>query len=471
MEELLKLILSDPKSAIAKIKLKTKDPQKITAYKKELKEFDRTQRQTQVGNIQKDKTVGTGEKSKLVRAVRIPINFAKKIATTSTSFEVGKPVTLIPSIENDLTKLISLIWKTNRIDAAIQKLVYLKKTETQGALNFYISDMKQDGIFNKILAKLGLNAKKEIKTKVLDNSKGTMTPYFDANGDMVLFMWEYQTQKLDEKTVNNVQIWDASKSYIINDADGTLKLISSLPHGFDRIPIVYVSQEEPEWFDVKELIDRFEVAISKGGGANDRTAHPILATYGEITALPDKDDDGKVINLAMKKDEDGKYVHGDAKFVESSGGNESHKNELELIWKLIFSISQTPDLSFDNLKSLGNTSGVALKLMFLDAIIKAMSNEGENRTMIERIINILISGSITTTNIGLKKDATDLYYDINFNSILPDDLESASNIIKGLKEAGLLSTETSIKMLNMVENPTEEIEKIKSESTQPNPSV
>lgn len=471
MEELLKLILSDPKSAIAKIKLKSKNAEKITEYRKELKEAERKLRDTQVGNIQKDKPIGTGEKAKLVKAVRIPINFAKKISTTATSFEVGKPVTLLPSVENDLTSLLSLIWKTNRIDAAIQKLVYLKKTETQGALNFYISDIKQDGLFNKILATLKLKAAKEIKVKVLDNTKGTMTPYFDENGNMVLFMWEYQTQSLEEKTINNVQIWDEKTSYIVNDADDTMKLISNLAHGYDRIPIVYVSQDEPEWFDVKDLIDRFEVAISKGGGANDRTAHPILATYGEILSLPDKDDDGKVINLAMKKDEDGKYVHGDAKFIESSGGNESHKNELELIWKLIFSISQTPDLSFDNLKSLGNVSGVALKLMFLDAIIKAMSNEGENRTMIERTINILISGVVTTTNISLKKQSEDLYYDIIFNSILPDDLQTASSIITSLKEAGLLSTETSIKMLNMVENPTDELEKIKAETTEAKPVV
>lgn len=471
MEELLKLIVTDRKSAIAKIKLKAKDAAKIAEYRKELKEADRTIRPEQVGNIQKDKTVGQGEKSKQVKAVRIPVNFAKKISTTSTSFEVGKPVTLLPSVESDLTKLIALIWKSNRIDALIQKLVYLKKTETQGALNFYIADIKQDGWFNKILAKLGLKAAKEIKTKLLDNTAGVMTPYFDGNGNMILFMWEYQTKNLQEKTINNVQIWDENISYIINDADGTMKLISKLPHGFDRIPIVYVSQDQPEWFDVKELIDRFEVAISKGGGANDRTAHPILATYGEILSLPDKDDDGKVINLAMKKDDDGKYVHGDAKFIESSGGNESHKNELELIWKLIFSISQTPDLSFDNLKSLGNVSGVALKLMFLDALIKAMSNEGDNRTMIERILNILMSGIVTTTNVSMKSQANELYYDINFNSILPDDLQSAADIIKGLKEAGLLSTETSIKMLNMVENPTEELEKIKSEKTETTPTV
>lgn len=471
MEELLKLLISDPKSAIAQIKLKSKDAALITNYRKEFKEADRTLRPTQVGNIQKDKTIGSGEKATLVKAVRIPINFTRKIVSTATAFEVGKPVTLIPSIENDLTKLISLIWKTNRIDSIINKLVSLCKKETQGALNFYIVDIKPDGILNKILTSLKLKASKEIKTKLLDNTSGTMTPYFDENGNMTLFMWEYQTVDAKEKTINNVQIWDASTAFIYNDATGTMSLISKLPHGFDRIPIVYVSQEEPEWYIVKDLIDRFEVAMSKGGDANDRTAHPILLTIGKIDSLPGKDDNGKVINLPMVKDDDGKYVNGDAKFLESSGGNESHKNELELIWKLIFSISQTPDLSFDNLKSLGNTSGVALKLMFLDAIIKAMGNEGENRTMIERIINILISGTVTTTNTNFKALATELFYDIKFNSILPDDLQAASSIITSLKDAGLLSQQTAIKLLDIVEDPKAELELIKAEAPAPTTTV
>lgn len=463
MEELITLLQTDPKSAIAQIKLKSKDGIKIANYIKEFSEFDRTQRETQVGVVQKDKPIGKGEKYKLVKAVRIPINFAKKIVNTATAFEVGKPVNLIPSEENELSKLISLIWKTNRIDSLIQKIVFLCKKETQGALNFYISDIKQDSLLNKILASLKLKASKQIKVKVLDNTSGTMTPYFDGNGNMLLFMWEYKTIDAKEKTINNVQVWDQTNLYSFNDANGSLIEESKLPHGFDRIPIVYVSQEEPEWFDVKDLIDRFEVAISKGGGANDRTAHPILMTVGEITSMPDKDDDGKVINFPMKKDEDGKYVNGSASFIESSGGNESHKNELELVWKLIFSISQTPDLSFDNLKGLGNVSGVALKLMFLDAIIKATMNEGQNRTMIERIINILISGTVNTTNTNFKTLATSLYYEIKFNSILPDDLQSASDVIVKLKDAGLISSQSAIKMLDIVENSTTEMDLIKAE--------
>ena len=56
-----------------------------------------------------------------------------------------------------------------------------------------------------------------------------------------------------------------------------------------------------------------------------------------------------------------------------------------------------------------------------------------------------------------------LYFDIIFNSIIPTDLQAASEVIRSLKESGLLSTATAIKLLDMVEDPVEELELIKSE--------
>lgn len=469
MEEILLQLVSEPDKAIATIREQTKDNAKIVEIQKEYKENDRTIRDTQVGNIQKDKSVGTGEKVKLVKAVRIPIKFAKKIVTTATAFEVGKPVTLIASIENNLSKLFHQIWKANRIDSKIAELVRLKKSETQGAIQFYVADLKPESILGKILVKLGFKAQaKEIKSKILDNTKGIMTPYFDGSGNMILFMWEYKAKDaVSGKEVNYVEIWDAEKFYYLNNANGgKIGIVNSpLPHGFDRIPIVYVSQEEPEWFDVKEMIDRIEVSLSKLGASNDYSAYPILQIFGELTGALDKDETGKSIQFPMTKDDDGKWIHGEAKFLESSQATESVKLELDSLKAFIYSISHTPDLSFDNVKGLGNVSGFALKLLFLDAIIKATMNEGENRTMIERIVNVILSGITKTTNTTLSTEGQSLYFDIQFNSIIPDDVQTASEIIVKLKEAGLLSTQTSIKLLDMVENPVAELELIKTEAT------
>lgn len=468
LEELLQRLATEPDKVIADIKVQSKDNAKIVSIQKEYKENDRTIRDTQVGKIQKDKNVGTGEKAKLVKAVRIPIKFAKKIVTTATAFEVGKPVTLVASEESDLSTLLDQLWKANRIDSKITDLVRLKKSETQGAIQFYITELKADSILNKILIKLGLKSQvKEIKSKILNNTNGVMTPFFDVTGNMILFMWQYTAKdSASGKELNYTEIWDSKNYHYLNDSSGKMAYANTvLPHGFDRIPIVYTSQDEPEWFDVKEMIDRIEVSLSKLGSSNDYSAYPLLQIFGEVDSFPDKDDSGKVLQFPMKKDDEGKYVNGRAEFLTASNAVESAKLELEMLKGMIYSISHTPDLSFDNVKGLGNVSAVALKLLFLDAVIKAKMNEGENRTMIERIINIILSGIVTTTNTSLANNGKSFYYEINFNSIIPDDVQTASDIIVKLKEAGLLSTATSIKLLDLVENPTDELELIKSEGT------
>lgn len=462
MEDILELLISDPSKAINTIEKQTaKTADKIEEYRKEFTEHDRLVRTSQVGNTQKDRMV----KGKLIKEVRIPINFAKKIVTTSTAFEVGAPVTLVPSIQNKVADIVKQLWKVNRTDNLIQKLVRLCKQESQSAVQFYINDVSENSLVNKIAVGLGLKTQaKEIKTLLLENDKGQMYPYFDGIGNMILFMWKYTTKEGD-KTINNVKIWGKEKMYFFSEVEGKFEQVEKYPmaHGFDRIPIVYKSQDEPEWFDVREMIDRLETCISKLASSNDRIAYPIMKTFGKIASMPDKDDNGKVLNFPMIKDDEGKYHHGDAEFLESKGAAVSQKLELEKLEEYIFSISQTPNLAFDNIKGLGDVSGVALKLMFLDAYIKAAMNEGENRTMIERILNVYISGIVTTTNTNLNKEGAALYYEILFNSILPNDLKEAVEIASLAKASGLMSSKTGVEYLDMTEDSEAELEAIKAE--------
>jgi SPP1 family phage portal protein len=461
MLEIIELLKSNPESAFAKIKTLTKDVAKIEEFRKEYKDHDRNIRDGQVGKTQKDKII-SGKPT--IKAVRIPINFAKKIVTTAAAFEVGKPVTLIPSEDNNLSKLVKQIWRTLRLDALVQQLVISKKSETQSAIQFYVVDVEQTSLLNKILSKLKLkNQAKEIKAKHLINSKGIMTPVFDEQDSMILFMWEFKTIDIDGNAVNNVQVWDKVNRYDYSDASGSMIATDTKPHGFDRIPIVYVAQDEPEWFDVKEMIDRIETTLSKLGGSNDYTAYPLLKVFGEIKALPEKEDNGKVLQFPIKVNEEGKEIKGDAEFLESQGAAESMALELEKLEAFIYSISDTPNLSFDNVKGIGQLSGVAMKLMFMGAVIKASINEGYNRTMIERMINIIISGITNTTNTALSTESNALYYEVQFNSILPDDLKEAVEIARSAVEAGIMSKKTAIEYLGMNEDTDEELSLIQAE--------
>lgn len=458
MENILHELKKDKNKTIQLLKSKGKDRVVIEEIIKEFYANDRSIRDTQVENIQEDKIVD----GKPIPQVRLTIPFQKKIVANSTAFEVGKPVTLTPNAEaNESAKeLFKSIWKINRIDDLIQKLVYQKKAQTESALLFYITDIKETSTLKKLYQKIGFSStEKQMKIRLLDNRKGTMYPYFDDLGDMKAFTWEFKTKEAD-KDVLNTWIYDKKNVYKLKDNDDEINLD---PHGFDRIPVVYTSQENTEYEDAKVLIDRYEVALSKLSGSNDYTAHPMLKIFGEVTNAPNKDENGKAWLIPITHDDEGKEVKGDVQLITNPNSSESTELELDKIENLIWSICSVVNLSFNNVKGLGDISGIALTLMFLDSNIKASLNEGDNRTMIERIINIIISGITTTTNIKLKKEMLNLYFDVEFNSILPTDLKEAVDTISTAVSSGVMSKRTAVEYLDMNQDTKEELELIKQD--------
>jgi len=162
-------------------------------------------------------------------------------------------------------------------------------------------------------------------------------------------------------------------------------------------------------------------------------------------------------------DDTGKTIHGDAEFLTANNAAETVKIELEKLYSLIHSMSSTPDIAFENLKGLGAISGIALKLMFLDAIIKAKMNEGDNRTAIERCLNIIASGTKSTINTKLKNQ--ELLVTVQFNAILPNDLKEAVEIATSAVAGKVWSQETAVGYLDVVEDQQKEIKKIKENET------
>lgn len=469
LQKLLDLIKSDPEKAITEIRKNTKPIDVITKYVKEYQEQDRTQRDSQVDQIQKDKTL-TG--NRIAKMVKIYINHTQNIVETLAAFVIGKPVTLIPSEDNDLSVLMRQLWRVNRIDSKLLKSTMIKMSQTQVVMNFYISDIETTSILNKILVRLKLKSQaKEIKVKVLDNTQGIMTPYFDSTGNMILFMWEFQNI-INDKTVNHVQIWDKKDLFYINDTEGKIALIETIAHGFDRIPMVYDEQQNPQWYNVNSPIDRHEVAISKLGDANDYSGHPILVTEGLVKNMPLKEESGKHFNIPITLDDDGKEVKGKVSFLEAETAPESNKLELDKLEDIIAYGSSVPNLSFDKLKSLGNVAEKTVKLMFIATELKAELLRNSTKTFIERCINILMSGIVNTTNTALAKDSELLYYDIHFNSILPSDIEERVDTITKAVESGLMSKETGVGLIDLVDDVTTELEKIESDRvvSEPDPN-
>jgi len=461
LKEIKAELAEDPKKAVANLRRETKSRTDIESYITEYKEDKRNKRPSQVDRIQKDK----GQN----KAVRIHLNHALNIVETLSAFVCGRPVNLIPSVEGKLHNLVKQLWRVNRMDSKVLRALMIKMSETQSAVHFYIVPIKKTSVLNKVLKQLGLGSqKREIKAKVLDNESGTMTPIFDSYGDMILFMWEY-TVTIGTKAVKNIQLWDAEDYYSLSDGIGAMELVEPVKkHGFDRIPIVYDEQYLPEWYQVKSSIDRHEVALSKLGDSTDYSGHPILVTTGKVNNLPTKNETGKHFNIPLKYDDDGKEITGKVSFLEANNAPDLNRLEIDKLEDAISHGSGVPNLSLDKLKALGNVAEKTVKLMFLGTELKAEMRRSETRTFIDRCINVIVSGVVTTTNTSLKEEGSGLYYDIIFNSILPNDVNERVNVATKAVNSGLMSKKTGVSIIDLADDITEEISMIDKEKEERN---
>ena len=420
------------------------------------KEFNNNRdiRETQVGKRENEIT---GDDVEIVAKIAIP--FQRQIVKTSSAFLFGSSVKLVErKSKDDITedgeafKAISDLWDDLRIDPMLLKFCKAVKSETEASIIFY--PVKKEG-----------DTETKIKARLITSENGKVYPVFDDFGDMVAFGWEYETKENDE-SVSYLYIFTAETNYVFrkeskewDNAEGYPK-----PNLFKKIPVVYLSQKNPEWWEVQEMIDRFENSFSRLCDTNDYFAHPTLMGTGKIKSLPAKNKSRKVIGLDIVKEGD-TIIESKLQYLTWDQAPESVKLELETLKGLIYGLSDTPDLSFDNVKGVGNISGISLKLMFLSAILKAKEGEGDYQIVISRIINLLKAGISNITNTGLSKKLEELRIDVTFTSVLP---ENTKEVIEILSEATggkpIMSQKTAIANNPLIENNDEELSNIEEES-------
>lgn len=417
---------------------------------------DRTIRDGQVGNRQ-DKTT----KNDVVKVSKIPIPFQRQIVKTASTFLFGNPVKLVErrdsendNEENEAFSEIIDLWDDMRMDQTLLKFCKAVKSETEAAIIFF--DKKKEGE-NDV----------KIKASLKTHQNGILLPVFDAFGDMIAFGWEYKTTE-NSKDVSYLYLWTDEYRYIFRKESGDWNPAPEnpkTPNLFKKIPVVYLSQEHTEWWEVQDLIDNFEMSFSKFVDTNGYFASPMYKAKGAINSIPKKDETGKLVKLDIVETDKGNIVEADLDVISWDRAPEALKLEFETNKGLIYGLSDTPDLTFDNVKGIGNITGIALKLMFLGPILKAKDSEGDYQTAISRIINIMKSGISNITNKKLSKKLEELRIDVVFTSVLPENLKETIELLtEATAGKAIMSQETAVSHNPLVDNNKAEIEKLENES-------
>lgn len=420
---------------------------------------ERSRRSTSVGK-RENKIIGEGDSKKSVEVARLVFQFPKKIVRTAVGFLFGGEMNVTGSNQDEGLNEFKRRWgKELKMHGVIKEFARTVMVETKAAILFY--PVQKEG-----------DKESKLRTKLLNLDAGDFYPHFDDYGDMDAFLWRYKAKDIKGKEVECVNIYTAEFTYSMQKGGSGWepKIIGKNTTGivenlFKKIPVVYAEQSEPEWEEIVTLMDNFEMRISRLSDTNSYFAEPLLKLFGKAETLPGKESTGKAVNFPIEKTSDGKTSHGDAAYLTWDQTPESIKLELETMWSGVFSMSSTPDLSFDSVKGLGSgISGIAMKLMFMDAILKASDREDLLRA-VQRMVSVVSAGIANITNIALKAQLEANWIEVDFGSVLPDDIKEAVEVLmQATGDKPILSQQSGVALSPLTKDSANEITLLKQQA-------
>jgi hypothetical protein len=464
IKDILAAHSEEPTKLISALSIDTRDDRYPEEYRKEF-EGDRTRRIKSVGmrlnktyKVLNDAGVPTGEE-KTVYVSKIPFPFPAKIVRTATHFLFGGQMKVSSERNDEPANVFSDVWvKDLKMQNMLKRLATTCMIETKAALLFFPQPIKdgEDPARTKEL---------KLRCMLLHSGNGEFFPHFNDYGDMDAFIRVYEITNVENKTIRRAKIYTQEQIIWLTDEDGSWEYEKGEKNLFGKIPVVYVEQQNPEWEDVTHLIDGFENRISRLADTNDYFGEPLLKIFGNASRSPNKEEVGKVVEFEMKEGIDGKVIHGDAEYATWDQTPASIKLELETAWEGIFSMTSTPDLSFNNVKGMGPVSGIALRLMFMDAIIKREEKGEIFYDALNRCISVVIAGISGYTNVKYNGTLDRDDISVEFTDQLPDDMaEAIDTLVAATGGKPILSQESGASLSPFTKDAKQEIERLRGEA-------
>lgn len=308
-------------------------------------------------------------------------------------------------------------------------------------------------------SKYGKPTKYRIRCAQFKPSDGdVLYPYFNTENDLIAFSREFSYE--DELKVKHAcfETYTDDTHYAwTNEAGKGWEMMEGYPEKtVGKIPVVYIRQPQTEWHDVQTKIDRLEEVLSNFGDTNDYHASPKIFTTGDIQGW-------------AKKGESGQIIQGEpgatAQYLSWAQAPTAVQTEIQTLLNLIYTETQTPDISFDTLKTITAPSGIALKLMFADAHLKVQDKMEIFGPALRRRISIVKS---LLASIGVITDADALSSVIDAEVMPFTILDEASEISTYSAACGnkpVMSRKTAVQRLGYVDDVEAELRQIEDEES------
>lgn len=362
---------------------------------------------------------------------RIAVNFAKYIVDTMNGFFIGIPIK-ITSEDEKVNNYVEMLDQYNDQDDNNSELSKLCDIFGKGYEMYYTDD--EANICITYVSPM--DAFMIYDDSVLERPRYFVRTYMDS--DNVLHGSVSDDEKVRYFVLKGkIQFEDYEKE-----------------HGFAGVPATEYRENKEEigiFEPVLTMIDAYNKAISEKANDVDYFADAYMKVLGAKL-----DEEGireirsnRIINFPGNYDGNGLVVD----FLQKPNGDTTQENLINRLEKLIFQISMVANISDEN---FGTSSGIALKYKLQAMSNLAKTKERKFTSGMNRRYKLIFSHPRS----GMKSDDwVKLHYQFtpNFPANLLDESQIAGNL------AGITSRKTQLKVLSVVDNVDDEMQRIEEE--------
>lgn len=370
---------------------------------------------------------------------RLVVNFAKYIVDTFNGFFIGNPVKTTCD-EESIAEIVEQVQNMNDQDDNNAELAKLTSIYGKAYEMYFVTRNKT----------LGITYLPPTEAFMIYDEGIVENPLYFVH-------WYKNT---DDEEVGSYS--DATHIYYFKRNEGSYQITDSVPHNFDGVPAAeFIENDERQgiYESAMTLINGFNKALSEKANDVDYFADAYLKILGAKMDEADKLElrNQRIINL--------ENIGGEQLVVEFMGkpnADETQEHLLTTMERLIYQICMVPNI---NDEKFGTSSGIAMQYKLLNTLnlFKAKQRKfesGMNRRWQLLFSHPLINGKVKADDWGKLR--------YRFTPNLPANaLEEAQT---AAQLSGIVSRQTQLETLSIVDNVQAEIERIEEEEkAQPEP--
>lgn len=403
---------------------------------------------------------------------RIAIPLEQDIVNIQTAFTVGTEPSMdcTPSDdgEKNLFAALKSVLQKNKIKYQNKKVVRSWLSEQEIAEYWYVTD--DDSFWAKFWAKVKtsfggkVKPTKKLRSVLWSPFRGDkLYPFFDDYGDLVAMSREYKKKDLDDNeitvfmtvTKDSVYQWELNKTW--NTPEG-----KSFRHGFPKLPVLYAYRPETYCHKIRTFRVRLEKLLSNYADCIDYHFFPLLKLIGDVSGFA-----GKTKDRMVKLEGQG----ADAQYLTWDQVPDTIKFEAETLTNNAYDMTNTPRISFEEMKGIGAKSGTAFRMMFMGAHMSVENHAEVIGDFMQRRVNFLVSalGAINPYEFDKASQTIDIDVDLVPYMIdsKADDVTTAVAAVNG----GIWSRREGIMFAGNADRIDEELKEIEEEQATKNNKI